>query len=80
MVESPGQERFNERRKNSSQQIQQVLDFLIAVAENAGPEVELPPTPELKGLAHGRPRRSGRGECPERAQRVEGQFFGWPAS
>ena len=49
MAKSLGQERFDERRKNSSQQIQQVLDFLMAVAENAGPDVTLPPTPELKG-------------------------------
>ena len=49
MAKSLGQERFDERRKNSSQQIQQVLDFLMTVAANAGPDVELPPTPELKG-------------------------------
>ena len=49
MVESPGQERFNERRNKCSPQIREVLDFLMTVAANAGPDVELPPTPELKG-------------------------------
>ena len=49
MVESPGQERFNERRNKCSPQIREVLDFLMTVTANAGPDVGLPPTPELKG-------------------------------
>ena len=49
MADPIGQERFNERRKNASPQIREVLDFLTTVAANAGLDVESPPTPELKG-------------------------------
>jgi hypothetical protein len=49
LTKSVGQRRFDERRQKCSPTILEVLDFLMTVAENAGPDVELPPTPELKG-------------------------------
>lgn len=42
MTEADGQERFNDRRKNCSPSVKEVLDFLIKVAENAGPDVKPP--------------------------------------
>lgn len=42
MAESDGQELFSERRSNCGLIIREVLDFLINVAENAGPDVRPP--------------------------------------
>ena len=58
MAKSEGQKRFDERRNKCNPKIQEALDFLMKVAANAGPNVELPPTPEKKG--EGVKFRSGR--------------------
>ena len=59
MANSPGQERFEARHNDSSKQIGKVMDFLMTVAANAGPDVEVPRY-ELKG--EGVKYRNGRGQ------------------
>lgn len=49
MAASEGQTRFDQRRGQCDPAAVEVIDFLMTVATNAGPNVTHPPTAELKG-------------------------------